>query len=1317
MTDTSDVHDHDDTESGSGSYSIRGYEYQIDVSIWMALDIVLSKQYSDHLVLEPASEEDIEAEVVDQDVGTITSTTSMEGYRLIVQSKRRSGDAWRVNDIKRLLKHGVRRESASERLRKPNARYLLVTNAGANGGMRSLKMNELILWPTDKMPVSLVSALPADCTGRVAVFANMDEERLDRRIRDLLTGVGKVPTKHLDRCLAVLREEARSRVMGAGEGRWTREQLIEVVKQHDGYVASSHDIALYVRPSNWDDILDKMEVKSAALLIGQSGTGKTMTTKALFEELRAQHAGLNRVAIDSPKDINRDTTPSPVLFDIEDPWGKFDFDPQRRDWNQEITKVFSEATPQRMVIATTRRDVAHSAHVLKAIEPWAVALEAESYQPEQRSRLYQSRIQGLPRNLHILASDAESHVLSNLNTPLEIQKFFDALSHEPDNEESKLSRVQGAISKAHEESIERTVREQIGQRKDLPAATVLWALFKASDKVSFRLITELQDELSDRSNEDGPDLIRFVQFFVAARNLRQVDSSVSYYHPRVEAGVQRLLQENRLEVRRVLARLVDVLTSLTRDVDDKGVAMAALVLKAERSELEFDTAVSQTAMEKIDSWLNAQLTKGGRELEKRLALAAVVGSGSNNQAEVARFLQHRPDQTFPGFSNWHLPDHDEAWYSRMKADPAVRRLVELFVEEVLWETRDSFNETLVDTLERFAPGLATSYRTAALRIVSYGVHDNIDVIAKGSLLDLAGYEAVVDAAVDELRKIYAPSPQRDEEHMNLVNEVYSEDYVEWTSDNDEGYTATEFLKLYVERVREIGMWPSLATHRHRSDLLEHWTWAIWRESAVDVRELRAAFEQAGGGEAERTLWSSVTFEHYSDFRALLMSRLLDEGAAPGVWRSALKAMVGIKPEDLVDVVTRLNSGRLSSRSTEIALELGRLRANPRRDEYPSLHIGLEGAFYGLSSALQGVAVASFSAESKDTPILCPEAASWLGGVDSPSEEVRVFRLMMATQVPLDLQDDIRWVLSQSDDADNCALAMEVAVQNAMADEVEAGLSHRFAKVVAISLREAAKACGVPLPAHLLELVHSKPSPIRRTLAVVLSEKHHEDHLATLLVLAHDGWSQGSRGHGEEADHPIARLAVKGLMNQPHVDVATAHELLGIAQKTHDSDLRFDIFDLLVQRAGNGFQRRLIRGTLTAGRRSATSCARALLGNYGSVDKDAIEAVSVEALATAHEPVAVMLLALVGLRATPQFVLSTARALAGDVNKKVLLLPLLWAQSEVKGEALSGIVSLLPPGHEAVAIVTSGDTSRLDSKSLEDIGDARNVSAVVSLLNP
>jgi hypothetical protein len=598
---------------------------------------VLANRLTHELILEPASEKDIEADLAETEPGRLTSTAALDGYRLIVQAKLRSGDAWTVAGIKALLQHGEARPSAAKRLQDSKARYLLVTTAGLNGGTQGLRVRRPGNWPrAGDIPSTIKSALPTGSAGRVAIIGNEDEERLATDIKALLTESFRVPNARLEECRRALREQARIRIGGAGGGRWTRAQLEQVIRRHDGYIASSPELEHFVHPTNWGELRSAMASRHAALIIGQSGTGKTMATRKLYDELRQEVPGLSRVPITlGPEQLRDDTTEPPVLYDIEDPWGRYDFDPRSRPWNDQLAQFFATARPDRMIVATSRLDVAQSAGALDTVKPWRIGLEAEHYGGVERRRLYRTRIDALPRKLQPLAKESEGSVLAELATPLEIQKFFDALPTLDDKERrNPAGLVSEAIRRAHQDSIERTVVDQIEVRQDARAAAVLWGLLKANDKLSLRLLRQVEENLA----EQGPRIERgvspLVTFFVAARNLRQVESTITYYHPRVEAGIKQTLDRDRVVARRTLRLLIDVLVSPDGPGEAWGVAASARMLLAVDRTPELKPEPSLAAQAKIDAWLAAELAKGGQVFDSNLRLAEAAGSADSNVSEA-----------------------------------------------------------------------------------------------------------------------------------------------------------------------------------------------------------------------------------------------------------------------------------------------------------------------------------------------------------------------------------------------------------------------------------------------------------------------------------------------------------------------------------------------------------------------------------------------------------------------------------------------------------------------------------------------------------
>jgi hypothetical protein len=81
----------------TGAGSIRGaaaaqlgFDYQLDVSILAALQLLLISKAASRLILEPAGEEDLEADLAPNVPGRIqSSATIARGYKLVVQIKNR----------------------------------------------------------------------------------------------------------------------------------------------------------------------------------------------------------------------------------------------------------------------------------------------------------------------------------------------------------------------------------------------------------------------------------------------------------------------------------------------------------------------------------------------------------------------------------------------------------------------------------------------------------------------------------------------------------------------------------------------------------------------------------------------------------------------------------------------------------------------------------------------------------------------------------------------------------------------------------------------------------------------------------------------------------------------------------------------------------------------------------------------------------------------------------------------------------------------------------------------------------------------------
>lgn len=225
----------------------------------------------------------------------------------------------------------------------------------------------------------------------------------------------------------------------------------------------------------------------------------------------------------------------------------------------------------------------------------------------------------------------------------------------------------------------------------------------------------------------------------------------------------------------------------------------------------------------------------------------------------------------------------------------------------------------------------------------------------------------------------------------------------------------------------------------------------------------------------------------------------------------------------------------------------------------------------------------------------------------------------------------------------------------MTAEVEAGLSHKFADVVARVLKALASSIEPLLPEPLLALARHKGSPVRRALVELLDAKLHPQHLPALLLLAKDDWSPRSSYQGEEDDYPIAQAAIAVTGKLGALDVGVADELYRLAIDTRDSDVRYEIFALLVRAADSRFQGQLFEIAVSPGRRIVRlAAAAALMAGYEQVTPETVSRITPQLLGTRIEGVASRLLLLLSVRGEIDDVIKAAETLSAIEKRRVLL---------------------------------------------------------------
>lgn len=1333
----------DDNSGGSGRVALAGYDYQMHVSVWLALVLVVANRQASELILEPATQEDIEGTLEELEPGRVTGEVLLGASKLVVQAKLRGGDAWSISAIQTLLKYGGKnRVSAAQRLADPEVHYLLVTSAGLNGKASRLRVKKPGLWPNAAdFPASLKRALPADSGGRVGVISNKEPEQLETEIRVLLMDAFRVPTAQWQACLKALREEARIRICGAAQGRWRREDLEEVIRDHGGFLASRPELELYVKPTNWDALRQAMRDQHGAIIIGPSGTGKTWATRMLYQELREEMPNLaHKPILLGPQELDADQTPSPVLYDIEDPWGKADFDPKSRPWNDQLDRFLSASTANRMIIATTRRDVAQQAAVLKVVTPWLVPLEPEHYSAPQRRQIYDLRVEQLSWDLQDGIGRSRNEVLKKLETPLEIQKFFDAVST-IDREKfcNTSAQVEEAIRLAHQNSIEKTVIEQIRARSDTRAAAVIWALLKVADKFKTSRVIEIEDALSDESSDWDRGIMPLVLFFVAARNLKQAGEIVTYYHPRVESGIREALASDRLVAGKAFRSLINVWLAFKED-ESWGLRASAKLIAAIQRDSKIALRLSARAVLQIDSWLEANLSNSPDKLDAALELIAAAGSSASTQAEVARYLFSSPIRRGVFLDSWENPKHGDAWYARHRAAPTTKPLLERFIREVLPWSRSRYYDSFAHDLLRLAPNLSQAFLDAALEIVGYGVTHNDDPIAEGALEDLAAYENVVNEAVKALVQTPEQKAEQEDLYLKLMNGEYSDEYADHISDSEEGYTAGELLKAYVRKLHKLGRWQQIAEHVHRDSFSWYWL-TVFRddlkrplfdddeepasesEVKVDKSELRALFDLTLNSRHEDDLWHLVGLVWDGAFLPDLLARI-KEGSKSGKARiAALSCLLLFAPGEFDVICTELHASDNSVRLIEIALDLSQLAKDlsqrthfSRRRKEPEPDASA--AIQQLPAALIELSLAFRQILDDGKPAVGEAARNLLFSIDQPTEDMRRLRLALGQIADVTWQEDVDALLTTATDDDIAAEAVQAAAREKQKDVLKRGLTHKFATVRSVALQALAEEMEAPLPAPFLDMVSDKGRRVRRTLGEILAKKIHPAHWPALMKLAGDKYSTGYHHSSDQANYPIARAAVEAMKGYPVLSRKSSSKLLELAISSDDVPLRGEIFDVLATHAEAEGQQLLFELATEPGRYFLRGqAAGSLLSAYGSIDADVVAKIAPDLLSTQPPEVAAPLTLVLAAGGSKEAILHAATALAAKPKRRALVLLLTRVVSDRLPELAPKLVALMPNEHPALVWALGGEIDWKDEQRLSDLGDRSVCRQVFVFMRP
>ena len=1309
----------EDIEYSTGAQAaLAGYRYQLKVSVLFALDVLAKKQQADKITLEPANREDLETELKDEP-GALTQRLTLNTRRLVVQCKLRNTGPWTIGEIESLLVHGRKRTPPKDLLKDPDVSYLLVTSADLSGDARELLVNGPTRWQRlGPMPSRLAKVLPKDADGRVAVWHNLDPERIEHRIKDRLTRWFRIPQSRIEECIEQLEKGALLRMRGSQAGVWKREDVVAIIEAHGGYDGTARDLARFVRPGNWDELVAQLKSRNAIVLTGPSGTGKTTTAKALIAFMREERPQLTPVKIEGgPERLRDDSTTGPVIFEIEDPWGKYRAEPDSLPWNDAINGFLASASPEQMFVITSRSDVMQDVNLTSLDQRYKATLLADHYRSSDRHELFEHRLGRLGRAEQRAAHRYRSTVIRELVLPLELDRFFGPAALGPKEDESEPAFMRRCISEARSQSIESGLTLVVARQEKWRAAAILWAMLKARKRLTFNVLEDLEDELSSIDPGLDGQLSTLASTLIAGGNLRQDKSEFSCAHPRVEAGLEQAMLVKPAASARVLGRLLDALVALDGfSRTDWGTETATQVIAAVSSVSGLRKKISAPTQKHVDKWLTQRLASLDVTFPDDLALAAKAGSDECDVAELARWLDESPvgDEWFE-LTSWKEPEKPPDWYERLSRAPHTFAICDVFITRVVGFRRGWFDCTFHEAIAKFSPDLTPSFRAALGKVVAHGYNPGAETLIRGAIVDLDSYEEVFDNTAAHLgskRKTRDRNALLALHNGNYDNEA--QDYY-WESIGEEGYTASEILQAYIEERRKRGEWQALTERPNQNGFLWEWINAARKsDRAPPVEELIALGQVSSESRYEDDYWELVA----KHFDRALMERLQDrlrEGPGRDATRTSATTVALRHAPDLIGDLFSDESGASTQRLLELALDVRACLDDEGAEEWGERldFDRLIGSADETTREAIGCLLGSGDAEVSDAAIAC--LASIPGDVPT-ALNLSVARALWTSGH--DVVERLKHLLSSTLDVtkENIGLAkqaMKLAASCRDKELLHLGLQHDFATVRIEAMNALGEEAPGPLPQEVLDKRSDPSSLVRRHLVGMLKGRPDTAHVPTLLKLSYDTWTPDHHRQDLAVSYPIAQDAIEVLSEEQVLGEDVYGELIKSFNSSDNKHVRLQLLRTMVRHGSPERKDKLIEFAIGEGRPTLQRLtAQALYLESDSFPESHHSLVDDARLAEVSPDVCFWLCLLMSKIAPADRLLQVAQLLATNPNRRVFVVLLYFVCLEHRGEAVRDEIEGLLPEDVIGALKKMQDTGSADDLScLDELGDVRSVERI------
>jgi len=838
---------------GAGIASYQGYEFQILATVWVALDLIVRRRLCERIDVEPASAEDIAANLrVESEAASATVGVPVGGLAPVeLQIKLRSTQ-WTQSTFKAVLagdgtktsmKGPPPRPRALSQLQcDPTKRYTLLTNAQVSGDLSDFVVAEVGQESKATKPPSDLKPDTADIAKRIGILAQKTQELLRHDIREILQRAAHVPYTKVKACTEALERAVRERLLGRDPNAWTRDQIEAEIASHDGY-PERRAPGPFVPPDPFDEYRDQL-AKGALLLTGPAGSGKTHTADHLAHELRTIDDAFEVVEIASSEGIGRIRSllraEGRHLFFVHDPWGKFERSDRAQEWATELPKLVRDATTDKRFLVTSRTAILPPG--TSTLQTFEHRLTDSDYSAASRGKILDLAMASAQPRLKDYATKHRARILDRLRLPYAIDVFARRLRATAIEPEPNLEEL---LAASNVEVVADTIFHEITAvgREAVAAAVPLWTLLMSRRSLTREEIAAAGRYVRAGGYRDPVDPVKLLNRLNAGGWLTEHRSNEHLIaHPSVQEGLELAVNSEPALTEEVL---IAMLTGLV--ADNKLKAAARIV----RQLLKRQTPVPRAAQEALNRHLlNRVLKTDGYEAGQAFRELKELSDSKDPASELVRLLVTLREHRVIGQQMWRPPELSGDQIKLIWGSEEARAVGAQFVRHALPET-DSFTYQagpLVDFFAQFGWEFSTEFLAAFHEHFRRGSTIS-GVLAEGALRGPAPkYDEVLDSALRERDETFAWLAAGDEERRKAeqaeVNAIEASHVLEEPSERF--YPIDEVLRVAVTLRRHAQGYDWLLKHLKRAALLESWAKTIHKRTAA--QEVRALLKACPAGE-------------------------------------------------------------------------------------------------------------------------------------------------------------------------------------------------------------------------------------------------------------------------------------------------------------------------------------------------------------------------------------------------------------------------------------------------------------------------------------